>query len=900
MTALLRLAFLPFQLVVIAIAAQVVADPTVTSREHLQHPNPQQLLTFAQQFCFAKNTINTAIIGCGVQAQSPMAYALAQALSGYVSNFCTNAASPVCGLNLVSTTPYLQPILNAFQLVDAARFTEVLTAGTCAQDAKAKLIQALTTCVDASLDFSGLCPPDLIPTSIDMTSETTETTETTEIIATSDATTINIPTTKEMPVSIPVTATSNPTRSISSYPPSASQSSSTAPPADLQDIANGEIPALKPLDPVSNSTTAAITNVLVTLVSSSLNATVLGASLKQTTASLLPGKAVKAAGAPISSAGTAGINQIVLVIVSESFQISKPENSAIKTYNNASSSIVKVDSVQTGFALTYTLPNFITSEWFVFTYEPEDKTITLLVNRDHEVLLNARFSAIPLGKKRGSNDLTIINGAIPIQNDGVATTVSTRGLTIVSTASTAFMTSAASTASTVKAISSISTNTVVPVASGAFATTSSAQAVNTLAISSPIPVAYYAPNAGATKLSTESKNLYASGATTHSISLILLHKSSRLATVASLQQKKQNLLTNTGLAIHSEDVGAVSVGELLEKSRRGSQWAALGDATVGMKGNSGKDEREVAKEEGAECGCSGIVSVAAEGSDLLAFPNDLMILEDVFGKVQVKGVLEVHVRTAEEVLAVIERGAAHRRTEGTSKNATSSRSHAICRIRVKNLSRPEAEDGVLHLLDLAGSESSADTRWHNKERVLESVGINKSLATLKECIQKRAAVDDVGTSGVRQHIHVPYRSSKLTMLLKDAFEVASGRACRTVVIAMVNPSILDTPQSLSTLRYVAPLKMMKQGSKHMTDPNDPREWTNTELCARVSALYRSIDTNILCPYESGKQILRLSEAEFIERCTHSPGLTVKAAKDFYDKIWGLVIDARSKRNKRDC
>ncbi|ORY44134.1 P-loop containing nucleoside triphosphate hydrolase protein [Rhizoclosmatium globosum] len=304
--------------------------------------------------------------------------------------------------------------------------------------------------------------------------------------------------------------------------------------------------------------------------------------------------------------------------------------------------------------------------------------------------------------------------------------------------------------------------------------------------------------------------------------------------------------------------------------------------------------------------------------DLLAFPNDLMILEDVFGKVQVKGVLEVHVRTAEEVLAVIERGAVeypsfkkssvnlplsplgHRRTEGTSKNATSSRSHAICRIRVKNLSRPEAEDGVLHLLDLAGSESSADTRWHNKERVLESVGINKSLAILKECIQKRAAVDDVGTSGVRQHIHVPYRSSKLTMLLKDAFEVASGRACRTVVIAMVNPSILDTPQSLSTLRYVAPLKMMKQGSKHMTDPNDPREWTNTELCARVSALHRSIDTNILCPYESGKQILRLSEAEFIERCTNSPGVTVKAAKDFYDKIWGLAIDARSKRNKKDC
>ncbi|ORY44130.1 hypothetical protein BCR33DRAFT_738291 [Rhizoclosmatium globosum] len=194
MTALFRVAFMSFHLVVIAIAAQVVTGsgfpnipsnvilPLVTcvrSDSNVQgaltlptNPNPQQLLTFAQQFCFAKNTINAAIIGCGVQAQSPIAYAVAQALSGYVSNFCTNAVNPVCGLNLVSTTPYLQPVLNAFQSVDAARFTEVLTAGTCAQDAKAKLIQALTTCVDPSLDFSGLCPPDLIPTSIENLSTT--------------------------------------------------------------------------------------------------------------------------------------------------------------------------------------------------------------------------------------------------------------------------------------------------------------------------------------------------------------------------------------------------------------------------------------------------------------------------------------------------------------------------------------------------------------------------------------------------------------------------------------------------------------------------------------------------------------------------------------------------------
>jgi kinesin family protein 2/24 len=51
---------------------------------------------------------------------------------------------------------------------------------------------------------------------------------------------------------------------------------------------------------------------------------------------------------------------------------------------------------------------------------------------------------------------------------------------------------------------------------------------------------------------------------------------------------------------------------------------------------------------------------------------------------------------------------------------------------------PEAEEGILYLLDLAGSESAADTRYHDKERIQESVEINKSLATLKDCIRNRA------------------------------------------------------------------------------------------------------------------------------------------------------------------
>lgn len=32
---------------------------------------------------------------------------------------------------------------------------------------------------------------------------------------------------------------------------------------------------------------------------------------------------------------------------------------------------------------------------------------------------------------------------------------------------------------------------------------------------------------------------------------------------------------------------------------------------------------------------------------------------------------------------------------------------------------------------------------------------------------------------LRQHVHVPYRTSKLTLLLKDAFELETARQCHT-------------------------------------------------------------------------------------------------------------------------
>lgn len=115
-----------------------------------------------------------------------------------------------------------------------------------------------------------------------------------------------------------------------------------------------------------------------------------------------------------------------------------------------------------------------------------------------------------------------------------------------------------------------------------------------------------------------------------------------------------------------------------------------------------------------------------------------------------------------------------RRTESTGKNATSSRSHAVVKIRITETDPQKlaasVPDGFLFLVDLAGSERAADRAGHSQERLAESKLINTSLMTLKDCIKARGSV---GQSN--KHVHIPYRASKLTTILRDCFELGVKR-----------------------------------------------------------------------------------------------------------------------------
>lgn len=109
----------------------------------------------------------------------------------------------------------------------------------------------------------------------------------------------------------------------------------------------------------------------------------------------------------------------------------------------------------------------------------------------------------------------------------------------------------------------------------------------------------------------------------------------------------------------------------------------------------------------------------------------------------------------------------------------------------------------------------------------ETREINTSLSVLKDCIRSKAKADVLASSGLKMP-HIPFRQSALTKVLKHIFDPASTRACKTVVIACINPSLADVGPSKNTLRFAEMLRVPAT-KKTVLDPMAPINWTIARL-----------------------------------------------------------------------
>ncbi|KAI8552737.1 hypothetical protein RHMOL_Rhmol06G0290100 [Rhododendron molle] len=191
------------------------------------------------------------------------------------------------------------------------------------------------------------------------------------------------------------------------------------------------------------------------------------------------------------------------------------------------------------------------------------------------------------------------------------------------------------------------------------------------------------------------------------------------------------------------------------------------------------------------------------------------IKHDANGNTVVSDLTIVDVRSSREVSYLLDRAAQSRSVGKTQMNEQSSRSHFVFTLRISgyNESTEQQVQGVLNLIDLAGSERLSRS-GATGDRLKETQAINKSLSSLSDVIFALAKKED----------HVPFRNSKLTYLLQPCL----GGDSKTLMVVNVSPDPPSVGESLCSLRFAARVNACEIGI--------PRRQTNTvrSLDSRLS------------------------------------------------------------------
>ncbi|KVI12099.1 Calponin homology domain-containing protein [Cynara cardunculus var. scolymus] len=159
------------------------------------------------------------------------------------------------------------------------------------------------------------------------------------------------------------------------------------------------------------------------------------------------------------------------------------------------------------------------------------------------------------------------------------------------------------------------------------------------------------------------------------------------------------------------------------------------------------------------------------------------------------------VKSTTDVLNLMKVGQVNRAVSSTALNHQSSRSHSILTVHIHG---KDASGGTirscLHLVDLAGSER-VDKSEVTGEGLKEAQYINKSLSCL----------GDVITALSQKNSYIPYRNSKLTLLLQNSL----GGNAKTLMFAHVSPEGDSFGETVSTLKFAQRASTVELGAARL-------------------------------------------------------------------------------------
>lgn len=167
---------------------------------------------------------------------------------------------------------------------------------------------------------------------------------------------------------------------------------------------------------------------------------------------------------------------------------------------------------------------------------------------------------------------------------------------------------------------------------------------------------------------------------------------------------------------------------------------------------------------------------------------------------KVLGLTSVRLENYAQAARLLQQAGRNRSVAATQMNERSSRSHSVFVLRLSgtNAVTGKRHDGVLNLIDLAGSERLAQSQASG-DRLRETQAINKSLSSLGDVI---VALGSSGHSNNSSNGHIPYRNSKLTYLLQYSLSGSS----KTLMLVNVSPLQQHANETINSLRFATKVR----------------------------------------------------------------------------------------------
>ncbi|CAH2079200.1 unnamed protein product, partial [Thlaspi arvense] len=184
-------------------------------------------------------------------------------------------------------------------------------------------------------------------------------------------------------------------------------------------------------------------------------------------------------------------------------------------------------------------------------------------------------------------------------------------------------------------------------------------------------------------------------------------------------------------------------------------------------------------------------------------------------------------KIAKEIVKVEKR----RIVKSTLCNERSSRSHCMIILDVPTVG------GRLMLVDMAGSENIDQAGQTGFEAKMQTAKINQGNIALKRVVESIANGDS----------HVPFRDSKLTMLLQDSFEDDKSKI---LMILCASPDPKEMHKTLCTLEYGAKAKCIVRGSH---TPNRDKNGGDESSSAVILGSRIAAMDEFICKLQSEKR-----------------------------------------------